>query len=149
TLTDQELGAWLAFARAPGLRVEQLLALIERLGSALAVLEAGPRAWREAGIAEAALAALSGPDRLRIDADRAWLDASGRTFITIISSAYPPLLRQLLDAPIALFVEGDAAALAAPQLAIVGSRNPTVDGRETAEAFACALAGCGLTIASG
>ena len=149
TLTDPERDAWLVFARAPGLRVEQLLALIERLGSAPAVLEAGPRAWREAGIAEGATEALSTPDRPRIDADRVWLDATGRTFITILSAAYPPLLRQLLDAPIALFVEGDATALAAPQLAIVGSRNPTIDGRETAEAFARALAGCGLTIASG
>ena len=36
-----------------------------------------------------------------------------------------------------------------PQLAIVGSRNPTPGGRETAGAFARHLAGCGLTITSG
>ena len=148
-LTDQERDAWLAFARAPGLRVEQLLALIERHGSAPAVLDAGARAWREAGIAEGTAEAMSAPDRIRIDADRAWLATSGRTFVTVLSAAYPPLLRQLLDAPLALFVEGDASALCAPQLAIVGSRNPTVDGRETAEAFARALAECGLTITSG
>jgi DNA processing protein len=39
--------------------------------------------------------------------------------------------------------------LAEPQLAIVGSRNPTNDGAETAKAFAMHLAGCGLVITSG
>jgi DNA processing protein len=147
--TDLELHAWLVFARAPGLRAEQLLALLERHGSAQQVLDAGSKAWREVGMADAAMEALSAPDHTRIDADRAWFAAPRRTIVTIASPDYPSLMRQLLDAPIAVFVEGDAAALAAPQLAIVGSRNPTVDGRETAEAFARALASCGLTITSG
>jgi DNA processing protein len=149
TLTDAERTAWLVFARASGLRTEQLLALIARHGGAAAALEAGPRAWREAGVSEGASEALSAPDQAAIDADRAWLEANGRTLLTLGSPGWPPLLSELRDAPIALFVEGDPAALVASQLAIVGSRNPTVDGRETAEAFARALAGCGLTITSG
>jgi DNA processing protein len=48
-----------------------------------------------------------------------------------------------------LFVEGDAAALSLPQLAIVGSRNPTALGRDTAEQFAAHLAAAGLAITSG
>src|SRR5690349_13086774 len=39
--------------------------------------------------------------------------------------------------------------LAAPQLAIVGSRSPTADGKETAEQFSRYLAQRGLTITSG
>ena len=53
------------------------------------------------------------------------------------------------DAPIGLFVRGDPAALSLPQLAIVGSRNPTAGGRDNATSFAAHLARCGLAITSG
>jgi DNA processing protein len=48
-----------------------------------------------------------------------------------------------------LFVDGDLANLSLPQLAIVGSRNATPGGRETAHDFAAHLAHSGLTITSG
>jgi DNA processing protein len=53
------------------------------------------------------------------------------------------------DAPSVLFVWGDVGCLRLPQLAIVGSRNPTPAGRETAESFAAHLARTGLTVTSG
>jgi DNA processing protein len=48
-----------------------------------------------------------------------------------------------------LYVHGNVAALHTPQLAIVGSRNPSAGGQETAHAFAAHLASVGLTITSG
>ena len=48
-----------------------------------------------------------------------------------------------------LYVEGDPAALSLPQLAIVGSRNPTALGRDTARHFGAHLASAGLAITSG
>jgi DNA processing protein len=48
-----------------------------------------------------------------------------------------------------LYVAGNLGVLADPQLAIVGSRNPTAQGRETAAAFAEYLAERGLAITSG
>lgn len=59
------------------------------------------------------------------------------------------MLAELKDAPIGLFVRGNPALLAQPQLAIVGARNPTPHGRETAQHFADHLSRCGLTITSG
>ncbi len=55
----------------------------------------------------------------------------------------------LPDRPPALFVDGEVDVLADPQLAVVGSRNPTAQGRDTAHDFARQLAGCGLGIVSG
>ena len=50
----------------------------------------------------------------------------------------------LPDCPIALFVAGNVDALREPQLAVVGSRNPTAQGRDTAFEFAQYLAERGL-----
>ena len=48
-----------------------------------------------------------------------------------------------------LFVRGNVSALADPQLAMVGSRNPTAGGRATARDFAAFFARAGLSITSG
>ena len=51
--------------------------------------------------------------------------------------------------PIALYVAGNVDILNDPQLAIVGSRNPTPQGKETAEELSEYLAARGLVITSG
>ena len=64
-------------------------------------------------------------------------------------AGYPALLAQIADPPVVLLMEGDARLVDAPQLAIVGSRNASPTGRETAFALAGALAECGVTVTSG
>ena len=65
------------------------------------------------------------------------------------SRDYPDLLRRSPDAPPVLFVRGHAHVLNEPQLAMVGSRNPTAGGRATARRFAASFARLGLCITSG
>ncbi len=48
-----------------------------------------------------------------------------------------------------LYVRGSVASLSEPQLAMVGSRNPTAGGRATAREFAMSFARMGLGITSG
>lgn len=62
---------------------------------------------------------------------------------------YPRLLREIPKPPPLLFVRGDPACLSLPQLAVVGSRNPTAGGSENAERFARYMAECGFAITSG
>lgn len=69
--------------------------------------------------------------------------------ITFKDIRYPPLLKEIPDAPIVLFVRGDASLLKKPQIAIVGSRNPSIMGKELAEEFAFCLAKAGLIVTSG
>ncbi|HTL91780.1 MAG TPA: DNA-processing protein DprA, partial [Steroidobacteraceae bacterium] len=89
------------------------------------------------------------PDESAIDADLAWLAANGVYIVLADDAEYPPLLRQLADAPAALYVQGSVAALRSAQLAMVGSRSPTPSGRATAREFAAWFARAGLTVTSG
>ncbi len=83
------------------------------------------------------------------DAERAWLEDPASHVVTRRDAAYPPLLRQIADPPPLLFVRGDPLLLARPQIAVVGSRNPTPGGTDNARAFARALARAGFAITSG
>jgi DNA processing protein len=62
---------------------------------------------------------------------------------------YPKALAMLDDAPPFLFVQGESAQLLQPQIAIVGTRQPTPSGRKLAQRFAATLAEQGLWITSG
>jgi DNA processing protein len=62
---------------------------------------------------------------------------------------YPELLRQITNPPPFLFVRGNVSCLSLPQIAIVGSRNPSTGGSENAERFAHYLASQGFAITSG
>src|SRR5580765_988367 len=106
-------------------------------------------ALRARGLPEAASAWLTHPDEKLLDGDRRWLERAGVELITCDSERYPPLLGQLATAPVALYVMGQPESLLSVQLAIVGSRNPSVGGVRTAHDFAAFLARAGLTITSG
>lgn len=69
--------------------------------------------------------------------------------LTYDSPLYPRLLREIPRPPPLLFVRGDATCLSLPQLAIVGSRNPSGGGIENAERFAHYMAERGFAITSG
>ena len=145
------LSAWLTLTHAPSLHAGRLRPLLERLGSADSILTASPAALRESG-AESGFAGWLHSRRQRdaaIDAELRWLERAGHHFVPLDAAAYPPLLAELSDAPVGLFVRGDPTALSLPQLAIVGSRNPTAGGRDNAASFAAHLARCGLAITSG
>ena len=85
-----------------------------------------------------------------IEADLKWLDgAADRHLLPLTDSRYPWLLQQIPDPPLGLFVSGNLECLDLPCLSIVGSRNPTPNGRETAAYFSKALAELGFVVASG
>jgi len=102
-----------------------------------------PAAWL------ARLRAPGNRDPAGIERDLRWLELPGRSLLTDVDPLYPPQLATVPGHPPALFVMGDPAVLARPQLAIVGSRNATAGGRETAFEFASRLTAAGLAITSG
>jgi DNA processing protein len=81
--------------------------------------------------------------------DANFLACSDAGVVAQHDDAYPPLLAETRDAPPLLFTCGDAALLARPQIAIVGSRNASPAGLANARRFAAELAAAGFVITSG
>ncbi len=140
---------WLRLVHAQGVHTRSLRRLLDRYGDPDTLCGASAASLRAAGLDERAVAALLSPDEDALAADLRWLEGPDRHLIGLTDPRYPSLLAGIDDPPLALFVAGDPAVLALPQFAIVGSRNPTAGGAETAAAFARHLAECGLCIASG
>jgi DNA processing protein len=143
------LRTWLTLTRTPGLHAGTLAPLIAHFDGVAALTCASRAELLHTGLRDNAVDWLIAPDERLLDSDERWLEGEARTLIHWGSECYPSLLAEVSDAPVGLYVRGDANALILPQLAIVGSRNPTRAGAETASAFATHLADAGLTITSG
>ncbi len=141
--------AWLRLALAPGVGREVALNAAAQPGGLEGLLEGGARALRAAGFAEEPADALAGPPPDWLPAALDWLAEPGHGLLTLADPDYPPLLREASGAPLALFLSGDRSLLGVPHFAIVGSRNPTPQGADSAREFAKYLSGCGLVICSG
>jgi DNA processing protein len=101
------------------------------------------------GLKSESIAAIKQPDWPRVDLDLAWLEAKGHHVITLNDVYYPAQLKEIFDPPPLLFVRGRPELLSYPQIAVVGSRNPSSVGLETAFEFAKTLSQCGFVITSG
>lgn len=135
---------WLSLVRARGVGNRTLLPLIRQSANLDALLcnASGP-------IADNISRAVRQPDSRHQQQDMIWLENSKNHLLPITDPRYPQLLLQTDDPPVALFIHGDPDLLSLPQLAIVGSRNPSKSGLDNAFAFARHLAGSGMTITSG
>jgi DNA processing protein len=151
--TEPSLNNWLTLKHAPGIGASAFHTLISAFGSVGAVLDAKPGELRKLAIKEQAIDALCNPDsnpnQGKIKADLRWLEQADHHLITLSDARYPASLKELNDAPLLLYVRGDPDYLQQPQLAMVGSRNATAAGRNTAKEFAHHLSDVGITITSG
>jgi DNA processing protein len=142
--------AWLTLLQAAQSASPLWLELLRGLGSAEAVVAAPASALLTRGLPTEAVNTLKNPDRAVLERWEHWLRQPGQALVTLGSADYPARLATIPDPPLALWRRGAAPTLlGGPQLAIVGSRSPTGDGRDTATRFARYLAARGLTVTSG
>jgi DNA processing protein len=113
------------------------------------VVSASARDLIRHGLSEAAADAISKPDEARIESDMKWLSDTNHHLLCWDDDAYPVLLRRINSPPAALFIDGDPGCLWQPQIAVIGSRNPTAGGLDHARDFSATLARQGMTITSG
>jgi DNA processing protein len=141
--------AWLVLALASGIRGPVLRKLLDRFGDAKTIVNAASRDLLSAGLTERTVADITHPDSEKLRLCDQWLSAPNNHAVTWVDSRYPILLTEIHDPPPLLFVRGNPDTLCLPQFAIVGSRNATPGGRETAHQFARHLSQGGFCITSG
>ncbi len=148
---------WLMLAVLPkfGLRLrQQMLARYPNLADVLTLNVSTLKAW---GLAPSTLAAIqawqAGDDRHPLMARVAGIrQECARLGIAIVpwpDVRYPEALRHIHDAPLVLYLRGDAALLQQEQIGIVGSRHATRAGLDHARRFAAELSARDLLVTSG
>ena len=148
-MNKNTLHYWLALLRAPGIGAitgQKLLTTFPNISDLFAVTS---QKLSDCGLSKKTMDGIKNPRLELIEQDLNWLKDPDHHLVTIQDELYPSLLKEIADPPLALFVEGSPQILATPQLAVVGSRNPSHTGLDNAHDFAKFLAGAGLTITSG
>lgn len=145
----EERRAWLALWRIPGVGPRAFARLLEHCGSIAPVFSLPRTELERLQLQAATVEALQAPPWEQAEADLRWLEQPDRHLLTWGDPGYPATLQDISSAPPLLFAMGNPELLQQPQLAIIGSRNPTAGGVQTAEQFAEHLAAAGLVITSG
>ena len=146
-----ETEALIALNQLPKTGPVKIRSLLNRFGSARAILQQSETTLQQvSGI---------GPEIAGLIAD--WENHTDPTseinlarerniaIFTQEDEGYPAALRDAYDAPAILYVWGELQEKDLHSVAIVGSRQMTHYGRETARKFAYQLAGAGITVISG
>lgn len=118
--------------------------LVRRYGSAKSALDALPEIARRHGGRP-----VSAPSAQVIDAEISKTLALGATYLFSDDPDYPPLLRHLANAPVALIVKGDVALARRPTVAMVGARNASAAAIRFARHLAADLSRAGNVVVSG
>lgn len=131
----------------PRAHLYQLLQAFD--GSVRQILQSSPADLRARGVDRRTATRILHARGPEVDVDLEWAQRAGNHLICCDDVAYPPLLRQISDPPLLLYVRGNPEVLLAPQIAIVGSRNCTPGGAQNARDFAMQCAAAGLAVTSG
>jgi len=145
------LVANLRLSLVPGVGPLTRQALLERFGSAEAVLAAAPSQLREVAGVGTTLARkiLAAHEEIDAEQELRLCREAGVTIVADTDAAYPRLLREVHSPPAFLFVHGELKPEDALAVAIVGTRHASSYGRQQAERLAAGLARADLTIVSG
>lgn len=147
-IVSEGLAAWLRLTLIPGIGGESQRKLLAAFGLPEAVFSAGRLAARSV-IGDRADLLFDFDPAAEVDRSIEWASQPGQHILTLADDAYPKALLEIADPPSLLYVRGNPTILKMRCLAMVGSRNATPQGLQTAENFARTLAAKGLCIVSG
>jgi DNA processing protein len=147
-----EHAGWIRLMQTEGVGVEAARRLLSAFGMPSAIFAADRDAMCAVVTARIANAVLTPPSAMlqnNIERALAWAGEPGNRIVTLADADYPQALLNIADPPVLLYIKGRMELLAATSLAVVGSRNATVQGLQNSERFSDAASRAGLTIVSG
>ena len=146
-----DLADWIALNMIRGIGPRTANLLLDQFGTPANVFAAPRELLAAQGLKPETITQLHDTEILdKAQAEIERLDAMQAQVITLADEIYPPLLREIYDPPIVLYVKGDlTAALSQPGIAVVGSRRCSTYGTNAANFLARELAAHGVTIISG
>ncbi|MEH6358042.1 MAG: DNA-processing protein DprA [Pseudomonadales bacterium] len=156
--TDDELGPWLALFCVPRLSLRLSHKLLQAYQTPTKILTAMEQELRACRVKPEAITAMaeyrktpehSAIGKLLASALEWQAREADHHLIHWTHPCYPQALREIAQPPLLLFVVGNAKLLNQPQLAMVGSRSPSIDGQQLAYQFAAQLSRAGFLITSG
>lgn len=126
-------------------------ALTEVLGSAGLIFDADKTDLMKAdGVGpEVASAIISQRDKVDWEGELDRAEKAGARIVTRVDSEYPASLKEIHDPPLALYVQGSFESRDKNSIAVVGTRRPTLYGKETTARLSAQLVKCGFTVVSG
>jgi len=147
---NDTLAQWVALSLIPSLGGRTIARLLERFGSLDAVLSASAEELQQVpGIGPKLAAAIGGVNVAETRQALARWQADGVRVLLWHTPAYPSALDDLPDAPPVLFCRGTLQEDDRRAVALVGTRQPTAQGRRIAETLAAGCAARGWTVVSG
>jgi DNA processing protein len=145
-----DLSYWLMLLKAPGLGLQTLYKALKFFENPEKIFLASKTELKECKLFDKkTIDFLKNPDFDLIKQDIDWSKKDYCHIITLIDEKYPEQLKKIYDPPPLLYVRGDLDCISLPQIAIIGSRNPSPSGSKNAYEFAKLLSKSGLAITSG
>ena len=144
-----EKSQWLSLSKIEGLGCQTFCQLLKTFGSPSEIYRKKFKELRAVVSEKIALEIGQGVDQTGLQDTLTWLAQANNHLVTLADADYPKALLEIADPPPLLYAKGNLALLNKLSIAIVGSRNASVQGEKNAEAFAQGLAEHGLCIVSG
>lgn len=145
-----ELKYWIGFSKVPGIgrvRLYQLRDYFSSLGDAWA---APSSELKRTGLDSRSIDALVAVrPSISLDAEMEKLQRYKTKALTCEDPSYPMTLKEIYDYPPVLYVRGSLLLQGEPCLAVVGTRRPTIYGRQVAQEIVADLARSKIVIVSG
>jgi DNA processing protein len=149
SITPEDAAQWVGLSLIPGLGAQGLRALLSTFGTPEQIYAAPFTGLRKVVGEPVAQRIAAGLDLASIHPVLQWLEQPGNYLITLADATYPKPLLEISDPPPLLYAKGKIELLNLPALAVVGSRNATLQGEKNAEAFSQELSNHGYCIVSG
>ena len=133
TLVEKSL--WISLGNIRGIGPQTFCQLLNIFGSPGHIYAASLKQLKEVVSDQIAREINQGVNHDALADSLHWLSLANNHLVTLADAEYPKSLLEIADPPPFLYAKGNLALLNQPSIAIVGSRNASVQGEKNAGAY--------------